>query len=104
MGPPHPGLQCRGQGLGGSSQSNCRFREARLPEAPGAPGPAGESWVLGEGSVALGLHSGGAGHPTSLCSQARSEPRGRRGAEALGPVSPYALCWLLRTLALGLGA
>lgn len=60
--------------------------------------------MLGEGSVALGLHSGGAGHPTSLYSQARSEPRGTRGAEALGPASPRALCWLPRTLALSLRA
>lgn len=60
--------------------------------------------MLGEGSSALGLHSWGAGHPTSLCSQARSEPRGMRGAEALGPATPCALGWLPRTLALSLGA
>lgn len=60
--------------------------------------------MLGEGIVALGLHSWGVGHPTSLCSQARSEPRSTIGAEALGPASPRALGWLPRTLALSLGA
>lgn len=59
-----------------------------LPEAPGAPGPAGESWVLGR-SLALGLYPagaghGGAGHPASLLSCTRSEPQGREGSRGVG--------------------
>ena len=51
------------------------LRPQVLPDQPERAG------CLGEGSAALGLHSWGAGHPTSLCSQARSEPRGTTGAE-----------------------
>lgn len=42
--------------------SNGRFGEAGLPKAPGAPGPAGESWEPGSKAGPYSLRPGGASH------------------------------------------
>lgn len=44
-----------------ASLTNCKAGGAGLPKAPGAPRPAGESWVLGRKTQPAGLYSVGAG-------------------------------------------